>query len=355
MTFIGLWLLRLRRQRRQAIEPDLLLAEAQLAELAAGISTREGQLRKQLTGLYEDWQDRDVHPAPHAARETAGQAPERLGILLDAAALAAATGDRQELLQRITEFVVPGLADFCIVFLRAGEERLRAAALSNRHPGCAAAFTRVREQSIAATGPITAQVAYRTGTVQLVPDVRVAAASWAESEPALAEVLTRPHARSVLAAPLTAVTQRLGVIVMGRDADRTAFADRDIAMAEELSRRLAAALAHADAFTRDHAVAETFERSLLPETLPEVPGLDLAVRYLPASDAVGGDWYDAFPLDAHRVGLVVGDVVGHSITSACVMGQVRTLLRTCTMDVPSPGEVLRWARACPVDLGSWFI
>lgn len=345
MTFIGLWLLRLRRQRRQAPEPDLLLAEAQLAELAAGIFTREGQLRKQLTGLYHDWQDGDIHPAARAAREAAGRAPERPGILLDAAALAAATGDRQELLQRITEFVVPGLADFCIVFLAAEEERLRAAALSNRHPGCAAAFTRLREQPIAATGPITAQVAYRTGTVQLVPDVGVEAASWAESEPALAEVLTRPHARSVLAAPLTAVTQRLGVIVMGRDADRTPFADRDIAMAEELSRRLAAALAHADAFTRDHAVAETFARSLLPETLPAVPGLDLAVRYLPASDgaAVGGDWYDAFPIDAHRVGLVVGDVVGHCITSACVMGQVRTLLRTCTLDVPSPGEVLRRA------------
>jgi serine phosphatase RsbU (regulator of sigma subunit) len=110
-------------------------------------------------------------------------------------------------------------------------------------------------------------------------------------------------------------------------------------------RRIAAALAHADAFTRDHAVAETLARSLLPETLPAVPGLDLAVRYLPASDgaAVGGDWYDAFPLDAHRVGLVVGDVVGHSITSASVMGQVRTLLRTCALDIPGPGEVLRRA------------
>jgi len=344
-TFIGLWLLRFQRKRNQALEPDSLLTEAELAELAAGIFTREEQLRKHLTGLYYHWQDQDVHPAGHAARDTAGPAPEQLGILLDAAALAAGTGDREELLQRITEFVVPSLADFCIVFLPAGEEGLRAAALSNRQPGCAAAFTRVGERSIAATSPITAQVAYRTGTVQLVPDVGMEAASWADSEPALAEVLTRPHARSVLAAPLTAVTQRLGVIVMGRDADRTPFADRDIAMTEELSRRLAAALAHADAFTRDRAVAETLARSLLPETLPAVHGLDLAVRYLPASDgaAVGGDWYDAFPVDAHRVGLVVGDVVGHSITSACVMGQVRTLLRTCTLDVPSPGEVLRRA------------
>jgi serine phosphatase RsbU (regulator of sigma subunit) len=344
MTFIGLWLGHFRRERLRAPEPDSLLAGAQLAELAAGIYTREEQLRKQLTGLYHDWGDRGVHPVGQTAQEEANQAPERLGTLLDAAALAAATGDRQELLQRITEFVVPRLADYCIVFLPAGD-RLRAAAVSTRHPGRAAAFARVRQQSIAITGPMTAQVAYRTGAAQLVPDVRVEAAAWADSEPGLADVLARPHAQSALATALTAAGQRLGVMVMGRDTGRTPFAGPDIAMAEELSRHLAAALAHADAFTRDHAVAETLQRSLLPETLPAVPGLDLAVRYLPASDgaAVGGDWYDAFPVDAHRVGLVVGDVVGHSITSASVMGQVRTLLRTCMLDVPSPGEVLRRA------------
>jgi len=347
ITFIGLWLWRLRRQRRQAVESGSLLAEAKLAELAAQVAARQDELRKRLARIYRDWREQDVRPAAHTSHDhdKAGQAPQRLGILLDAAALAAATGDRQELLQRITEFVVPGLADYCIVFLPAGDERLSAAALANRHPGGAAAFPHVQELSIPAVGPTSVQVAYRTGAVQLVPDVSTEAAIWAESEPAIAQVLARPHAQSALAAPLTAVAQRIGVMVMGRDVGRAPFADPDIAMAEELSRRLGAALAHADAFTRDHTVAETLQRSLLPETLPAVAGLDLAVRYLPASDgtAVGGDWYDAFSLDPCRVGLVVGDVVGHSITSASVMGQVRTLLRTCTVDVSSPGEVLRRA------------
>jgi stage II sporulation SpoE-like protein/GAF domain-containing protein len=353
MTFIGLWLWRLRYQSRHAAESGSFLAEAQLAELAAGISTREERLRNQLTGLYHDWQERDAQPAAQrdaqpaaqTMRKKASQAPERSGILLDAVTLAAATGDRQELLQRITEFVVPSLADYCIVYLSEGEERLRAAAVANTHPGRDAAFARVREYPIAISGPMPAQIAYHTGTLQLVPDITVHSVGWAEREPDLADVLARPHVQSALAAPMTADGQRLGALVMGRDGSRVPFADSDIAMAEDLSRGLAAALAHADAFTRDRAVADILQRSLLPETLPVVPGLDLAVRYLPATDgaAVGGDWYDAFPLDTHRVGLVIGDVFGHSITSASVMGQVRTLLRTCILDVPSPGEVLRRA------------
>ena len=114
-------------------------------------------------------------------------------------------------------------------------------------------------------------------------------------------------------------------------------------MIEELGRRLAVGLANTDTFAREHAIAETLQRSLLPEALPQIPGLDLAVRYLPATEgaAVGGDWYDAFPLEGGRVGLVTGDVAGHNIASASLMGQVRSLLRAYAIDDPDPGCVLR--------------
>jgi serine/threonine-protein kinase RsbW len=85
------------------------------------------------------------------------------------------------------------------------------------------------------------------------------------------------------------------------------------------------------------------QRSLLPGTSPQIAGLDLAVRYLPASDGVhvGGDWYDAFPLRDGRVGLVIGDIAGHDLAAAAVMGQVRSLLRAYALDEPDPSEVLR--------------
>ena len=120
-----------------------------------------------------------------------------------------------------------------------------------------------------------------------------------------------------------------------------------MAVVEELSRRLAAGLANTDTFTREHAIAETLQRSLLPDALPAVPGLDLAVRYLPATEgaAVGGDWYDAFPVADGRIGLVIGDVSGHNIASASIMGQVRSMLRAYAIDDPDPGAVLERTNA----------
>ena len=114
-------------------------------------------------------------------------------------------------------------------------------------------------------------------------------------------------------------------------------------VAEEFSRLLADAMANAETSAREHTIAETLQRAVLPGTLPAVPGLDLAVSYLSASDGVhvGGDWYDVFPLGGNRVGLVIGDVAGHSITSASIMGQVRSMLRAYAIDHPHPGDVLQ--------------
>ncbi len=83
-----------------------------------------------------------------------------------------------------------------------------------------------------------------------------------------------------------------------------------------------------------HDIALTLQRSLLPGELPATPGLDVAVRYLPAGPAVeaGGDWYDLVELDGQRVGLVVGDVMGHGIHQAAAMGQLRLGLRAYLLD-----------------------
>jgi serine/threonine-protein kinase RsbW len=131
-------------------------------------------------------------------------------------------------------------------------------------------------------------------------------------------------------------------MVLGRGSRRARFTETDVAVIEELGRRLTTGLANTDAFARDHAIAETLQRSLLPAGLPDIAGLDIAVRYLPATAGadVGGDWYDAFPVPGGLVGLVIGDVAGHSIASASVMGQVRSLLRGYAIDDPAPARVL---------------
>jgi serine/threonine-protein kinase RsbW len=186
------------------------------------------------------------------------------------------------------------------------------------------------------------QLAYSSGTSQLLRDAKAQLPQWHDLAPGLAGLLVRLRADSVLSIPLLVDERPIGVLALARDAERPGFTDTDIAVVEEFARRLTDGLAAADTFAREHAIAETLQRSVLPGTLPSIGRLDLAFCYLPATQGanVGGDWYDAFPLDGNRVGLVIGDVTGHSINSASIMGQVRSMLRAYAIDYPSPGEVL---------------
>lgn len=94
---------------------------------------------------------------------------------------------------------------------------------------------------------------------------------------------------------------------------------------------------------REHLVVEALQRAVLPERLPEVHGADLAACYVPAQpdSPIGGDWYDAVPLDDDRVVLIVGDVAGHGLGSVSVMGQLRNALRAFALDERHPDASLR--------------
>jgi PAS domain S-box-containing protein len=283
----------------------------------------------------------------HAARTEADVAQERLEFLLRAGDLVAATRNRDDLLEKVTELVVPALADYCVAFAPVAGGKLRATKLTHRDPAKGEALKLLREHPIPAMGPLIVQKAYATGTTQLAREFTDRTPRWSDAEPGLMNLADKVNPTSALAVPLVVGEQPLGVLLLGRGEPRPLFAETDVAIVEELARRLAAGLANVETFAREHTVAETLQRALLPAALPEVEGLDLAVHYLPASDGVhvGGDWYDAFPLSRGRVGLVIGDVAGHSIESASVMGQIRSLLHGYAIDDAAPADVLRRTNA----------
>jgi PAS domain S-box-containing protein len=283
-----------------------------------------------------------------AARAEAGRASERLTFLLRAGDLVAAARDRHELLRHAARLVVDSMADFCLVYLPAGDNSLRAASIAYRDRiRGGVVLADLRDYAMPTVGQLTVQAVYTTGTSQLVRDVMARLPGRADLPPLLASLLSQLRPDNVLVAPLTAGPGPVGVLALGRGPERPSFTDTDVAVVEELGRRMAIGLANADTAARDHTVAETLQRSVLPDALPRVAGLDLAVRYLPATEGldVGGDWYDAFPLDGARVGLVIGDVVGHNIAAASVMGQIRNLLRGYAIENPQPADVLRRTNA----------
>jgi serine phosphatase RsbU (regulator of sigma subunit)/anti-sigma regulatory factor (Ser/Thr protein kinase) len=93
---------------------------------------------------------------------------------------------------------------------------------------------------------------------------------------------------------------------------------------------------------RDHEIAETLQRSLLPDRIPQIPAVALAARYVPATAhlEVGGDWYDAMQLGDGLIGLTIGDVAGHGLQAAATMGQLRMAVRAYAVQDPSPVTVM---------------
>jgi anti-sigma regulatory factor (Ser/Thr protein kinase) len=104
--------------------------------------------------------------------------------------------------------------------------------------------------------------------------------------------------------------------------------------------RAGLAIEHARAYEREVGTVEMLQRSLLPDKLPILPGVRIAARYQPGGADVGGDWYDAIPLDDGRVGLAMGDVVGHGLSAASLMGQLRHAARAYAHEGHSPPAVL---------------
>jgi PAS domain S-box-containing protein len=294
----------------------------------------------------------DLLAGTRAARAEADSARERLAFLMRAGALVAATRDWDALLGQIVQLVVPTLADACIVFLPTEDGKLVASALGHYDPAEAVQLAGLRTTPVAQAGPLLSQRAYTTATTQLSRDVVAEMPGWARAEPDAFSFVKLMSPRSAIATPLLAGQSPLGVIGLYRADGRPPFTETDVSVVEELGRRLAVGLANTDTFVREHAIAETLQRSLLPDALPQMPGLDLAVRYLPATEgaSVGGDWYDAFLLGGGRVALVTGDVAGHNIASASTMGQVRSLLRAYAIDNPDPAAVLQRTNAAVTQL-----
>jgi PAS domain S-box-containing protein len=279
-----------------------------------------------------------------AARAEAQIAREQLGFLIRAGELVSVATDRDELLAQAAKLVVPGLADLCVTFLPGEGGVLRATSVAHLGPAGEVTVTDLRDFRIPRTGPLLPQAAWEAGR----PIVKDSSARRRAEAPhfgsPLQEIVDRTDPRSVVAVPLMVGKQPLGVITLGRVAGRPGFAQSsDMLVAEELGRQLAAGLANADRSAWDHAVAQALQRAVLPDALPPIAGVDLAARYLPTTVGldVGGDWYDVFALGGGRVGLAVGDVVGHNVAAASVMGQVRNLLRGYAVDKTDPAAVLK--------------
>nr|WP_254219140.1 MULTISPECIES: SpoIIE family protein phosphatase/ATP-binding protein [unclassified Streptomyces] len=278
---------------------------------------------------------------------TAEAARERLHILHEAGVRVGTSLDVVRTAEELADVAVPRFADFVTVDL------LGAVARGEEPPGSPAEMRRAALRGIRPDHPFRpvgsrvpldapgtpAATALAGGRAVLEADLTTVDRGPAQ-DPESAGAVRAYGVRSLVAVPLRARGVPLGVAHFWRAEGSDPFDGEDLTFAEELTARAAVAIDNARRFTREHTMAETLQRSLLPHALPGQSALDIAYRYLPAQARVGGDWFDVIPLPGARVALVVGDVVGHGLHAAATMGRLRTAVQNfSTLDVP-PDELL---------------
>ncbi|MFE7276697.1 SpoIIE family protein phosphatase [Streptomyces sp. NPDC057623] len=281
---------------------------------------------------------------PHVG-EYALAARRRLELLSEVSTRIGTTLDIRRTAEELAETAVPRLADFVTIDLP--EAVLRGE--ESTDPGSDLRRTVVhgiRDDlpfrpvgKRVEYGPTTPQLRCLTGgQAVLEPDLR-AAAGWLAQDPEHTGQLLS-HVHSLIAVPLVARGVVLGIAGFYRGRDPAPFGDDDRSLAQELATRAALSIDNARRYTRERTMALALQRNLLPHGLPDQDAVDVAHRYLPAESDVGGDWYDVVPLSGARVGLFVGDVVGHGMLSAATMGRLRTAARSfAELDFP-PDDVL---------------
>ncbi|MGW0414006.1 SpoIIE family protein phosphatase [Streptomyces collinus] len=272
-------------------------------------------------------------------------ARERLNMLYDAGVGIGTSLDVTRTAGELAQLAVPRFADFATV-------DLFDAVLNGEEPKPGTALRRAACSGIDEDAPLY-PVGERIRFVPTSPQARSLTTGQSVVEPVLREApgwraqdlertgqVVTYGIHSLITVPLRAGNLVLGLANFWRSQKPQPFDAEELELAEELVARAAVSIDNARRYTREHSMAVTLQRSLLPRSLPEQGALEIAYRYLPAQAGVGGDWFDVLPLSGARVALVVGDVVGHGLHAAATMGRLRTAVHNfSSLDLP-PDELL---------------
>jgi serine phosphatase RsbU (regulator of sigma subunit)/PAS domain-containing protein len=271
---------------------------------------------------------------------------ETLSFLAEASEALTQSLDVTKTLADLVRLAVPRLADWCSIDL-VEHGRIRNVGVANVD-GEAARDVRdeLEDRPIDPRAATGAAAAIRSGRSELISEIP---ASLLAEPAASASLLHALHNRglkplSKITAPLSAHGRTLGALTLVAAESGRRFAESDLAIAEDLARRAALAIDNARLYEAQHEIAHTLQQSLLPGTLVQPPGMEIAARYRPAGlgAEVGGDFYDAWQVD-DGFALAIGDVAGKGPAAAALTALTRHAMRVASRYEHSPSRVLQVA------------
>ncbi len=251
-----------------------------------------------------------------------------------------------DLMRRVVQAAVPRLGDWCQLAVFTDETAtVPTIEVAHIDPEKLAWAHRARDRFPYDPDALTGMpLAIRTGTTQYYPEINADLIALATPSRQLREILTRLGVRSAIMVPLRGRSGILGALQLVHSESGRRYSAADVQLAEEVAARIAIALDNARMYERERTVAATLQHSLLPPHLPDVPGLEIGMRYWTASDtgAVGGDFYDVMTVGPDQWGVLVGDVSGKGISAAALTGVARQTARAAARHTAPPTEVLAW-------------
>ncbi|MEV6394303.1 SpoIIE family protein phosphatase [Streptomyces sp. NPDC051907] len=282
---------------------------------------------------------------------------ERLEFLNEVSGRIGSSLDLARTIQEVSAAVVPRFTDVAGTYLR--EQVIAGEGFPDGPPDATTLWHRVAVEHVDEPGrwddvvPVGESMPFpvhtpffqcmTTGDPVLVPRISEQMGTAIASQFDKRDIRPLISGRSMLVVPLKARNVVLGFMILLRHAERALFNDMDRVTGAELAARAGLVLDNARMYTYQENVAETLQDSMLPQVTPRMAGCDTATRYLPGTllGRVGGDWFDSVKLPGSRIALVVGDVMGHGLNSAAMMGQLRTAVQTmAALDLP-PEQLLR--------------
>ncbi len=265
-------------------------------------------------------------------------------FLLQAANALARTSGYAETLRRLAAVAVPTLGDVCLIDVVGDSGTLSRMAAHHADPGRQPLVDELeRRYPPDPAGAHPSADVIRTGrsrSATHMSDEFLRATCQDQRHFELTKIL---GFTSYMTVPLITDEQVLGAVTLISAGSGRRFGPAELALAEDLAAQVAAVIAKARRYDQEHNTARLLQAHLLPDRLPEVAGIDIAVRYLPGSTAaeVGGDFYDVVVLPTGHLGVMIGDVAGHDADAAAIMGQLRSAARALAAHVRQPGDLVQ--------------
>jgi PAS domain S-box-containing protein len=273
----------------------------------------------------------------------AKRAEVRGRLLVRASQILGSSLDYQRTLRNVANLAVPDLADWCAVDLVDEQGRREQVVVAHADPARLSLAERIREFEPAGLDPeqgIGRVIA--TGEPELYSEMPAEMLRSAARDEEHLGLLLELGMRSVLIVPMNVAARTLGAITLVSAESGRRFGPSEVEFAVQVADRAAVAVENSRLYSERATIAETLQRSLLPDALPEIDGWDVAAFYRPAGGGlvVGGDFYDLFPVGDAWIALI-GDVTGKGVQAAAMTSLLRHSARIVAEDDPDPARVLR--------------